>query len=192
MSHQSTAEAAAYAKHKNLKLAADEIGLQWQVLYSRLREQGIPVTGDKSRYGSIKDKLASKAEALFAELVPCAVNMNESMWQAPVDFDVDGIKVDVKASRLTMRQKHTSKAMSWAFSMKKQSTTCGFFCLFCYGDEDIVHRILLIPREMAEGVKCLSVSPTKSKWLDYEVEPSDLPKFFNDMARIQSRPNTEH
>jgi transcriptional regulator with PAS, ATPase and Fis domain len=37
-------EAEAYARHKNLKLAANELGVRWQQLYARLRKLGIPVT----------------------------------------------------------------------------------------------------------------------------------------------------
>lgn len=43
----------AYEKHKNLKLAAIEVGMPWQMLYVHLRKLGVPVTGDKARYGRI-------------------------------------------------------------------------------------------------------------------------------------------
>ena len=51
-----------YEKHKNLKLAANELGVKWQTLYVQLRNRGVPITGDKSRYGSDKDRLAARAE----------------------------------------------------------------------------------------------------------------------------------
>ena len=44
-----TPEQIAYDKHKNLKLAASEIGLKWQTLYSRLKNQGVNIIGDKLR-----------------------------------------------------------------------------------------------------------------------------------------------
>ena len=60
-----TPEAIAYEKHKNLKIDAQEIGIKWQTLYLRLKNQGIAVIGDKLRYGSDRDKLSAKAEAIF-------------------------------------------------------------------------------------------------------------------------------
>ena len=50
-------EVIAYRKHMNLKLAAAELGVAWQSLYVRLKQLGEPVTGDKMRYGSDRDKL---------------------------------------------------------------------------------------------------------------------------------------
>lgn len=54
-----TPEAIAYDKHKNLKLAANEIGLKWQTLYCMLKNQGINIIGDKLRYGSDRDKMGT-------------------------------------------------------------------------------------------------------------------------------------
>lgn len=101
-------EAEAYARHKNLKLAAEEIGIKWQQLYSRLRKMGVPVTGDKARYGCAKDRLAAKAERLFSEDVPNAIDSNAQQYQAAIDFYVDGHSVDVKASRLHSARYETS------------------------------------------------------------------------------------
>lgn len=36
-----------YDKYKNLKLAAEELGIKWQLLYTYLRSANHPVTGDK-------------------------------------------------------------------------------------------------------------------------------------------------
>ena len=69
--------AAAYNKHKNLKLAADELGVKWQTLYVQLRKLNIPVTGDKLKYGSNRDRLAARAEIEFQRLVPFAINQNK-------------------------------------------------------------------------------------------------------------------
>ena len=64
-----------YSRLKNLKLVGLELGIPWQTVYVHLRAAGVPVTGDKKRYGSDTDRLAAKAEALFAELVPAAGNV---------------------------------------------------------------------------------------------------------------------
>lgn len=54
-----------YDKYKNLKLAANELGVKWQTLYYHLSKEGHPVIGDKERYGSDTDKLAAYTEKLF-------------------------------------------------------------------------------------------------------------------------------
>lgn len=87
-----------YDKHKDLKLAAEELGIKWQNLYVYLREAGHPVTGNKERYGRLTDKMARSAEKLFQKTIPHAEDMNENKFQAKLDFLVNGLKVDVKAS----------------------------------------------------------------------------------------------
>ena len=49
----------AYDKHQNLKVAASELGMKWQTLYWHLKKHNHPIIGNKSKYGSPKDKLAS-------------------------------------------------------------------------------------------------------------------------------------
>lgn len=102
----------AYSRLKNLKLVGLELGIPWQTVYVHLRAAGVPVTGDKSRYGSDTDRLAANAERIFAALVPNASDQNDKKFQAKVDFIVGQYKVDVKASRLRNGR--------WAFSLKKQ------------------------------------------------------------------------
>jgi hypothetical protein len=179
-------EATAYAKHKNLKLAAAELGIAWQVLYTRLREQGVAVTGDKARYGSDKDKFAEFGEQEFQRLVPEAIPQNEFKFQAKVDFLVHGIKVDVKSS-MPHEALSRGNSLRWAFSLAKQAAYCEFYCCLCFSKDRDLQHALLMPREIVEGMQTLSVSCSKrrSKWLDYEVQPSELAKFFESMRVVQ-------
>lgn len=87
-----------YDKHKNLKIAAEELGMVWQTLYWNLCKFGHPVTGDKSRYGSPTDVMAKTLEDKFKELVPKAEDYNQDKFQAEVDFKVGTLMVDIKAS----------------------------------------------------------------------------------------------
>ena len=173
-----TPEAIAYEKHKNLKIAAQEIGIKWQTLYLRLKNQGIAVIGDKLRYGSDRDKLSAKAEAIFKEHVPSAVSMNDIKWQHKHDFEVNGFKVDVKCSmKRRLSSKYQSK--SWAFSFKKQTITCDFVCCFCLDDNKEVENVLLVPSEFFKGLQTVSVASSgNSKWLDYSVDICELEEFF--------------
>lgn len=177
-----TPEQTAYEKHRNLKIAADEVGIKWQTLYFRLKKQGVNIIGDKLRYGSDRDRLSSLAEAKFHKLVPFAKSMNAIKWQYKYDFDVNGFKVDVKCSKpRKLLKKYDSE--SWAFSFKKQSLVCDFVCCFCLDHDGEIQRILLIPNEFFKGLQTISVScnAKNSKWLDYSVSPCDLAEFFNCM-----------
>lgn len=168
----------AYEKHKNLKIAASEIGIKWQTLYYRLKKQGVSIIGDKLRYGSDRDRLSSIAEAEFKKYVPTAVSMNEIKWQFKYDFTVNGHKVDVKCStKRRLSSKYPS--LSWAFSFKRQSLICDFVCCFCLGDDRKTEKVLLVPSEFFKGLQTISVSVNgASKWLDYEVEADELEEFF--------------
>lgn len=169
----------AYNKHKNLKIAAAELGIPWHSLYVQLKREGVPVVGDKLRYGSDRDRLAALAESEFKRLVPYAKDMNTVSFQAKYDFDINGIKVDVKCS-LPRRLNKKYPTRSWAFSFKKQSLLCDFICCFCMSEDKQIQRVLLVPREFFDGLQTVSVScDGQSKWLEYEVQPEDLNEFFS-------------
>ncbi|WXL23952.1 hypothetical protein WG219_11355 [Ectopseudomonas mendocina] len=169
-----------YRRLKNLKLAGAEIGIPWQTVYIHLKTAGEPVTGDKARYGSDSDRLAARAERLFAELVPEAVNMNGKKFQAKMDFQVGGWGVDVKASRLNTSNRN-SKTKRWAFGVKKQESVAAFFVCFCMADDDSLQHVLLIPGEIARTYQTISAAQSGSKWLDYKVEPDELAPFFENL-----------
>lgn len=174
-------EAQAYEKHKNLKLAASELGIPWQTLYVRLKKEGVSVAGDKLRYGTDRDRLGAMAEAEFKRLVPAATNANETKYQSKWDFDISGLKVDVKASMpRQLNKRYPSK--SWSFSFKKQSLVCDFICCFCLSESGETRHILVVPREFFGGLQTVSVSCGGcSKWLDYSVDPDELAPFFESL-----------
>lgn len=175
-------EQVAYEKHKNLKIAANEIGIPWQTLYVRLKKQKVPVTGDKLRYGADRDRLGAMGEAAFYAFVPDAVSMNDTKFQAKYDFDVFGHKVDIKASM--PRQLNTKyQALSWSFSFKKQSMICDFVVCFCMDEQKEVEHVLLVPSEFFRGLSTVSVSRRgNSKWLDYSIDPRMLSNFFAELG----------
>lgn len=176
-----TPESIAYEKHKNLKLAASEIGIKWQTLYFRLKNQGVNVVGDKLKYGSDRDRLSSLAEAAFLKLVPSAVSMNSIKWQHKYDFKVNGHKVDVKSSMpRQLNKKYPSK--SWAFNFKKQSLVCDFVCCFGMNENKELQKIILVPSEFFKGLSTVSISINGgSKWIDYEIDGGELEAFFHSL-----------
>ena len=176
-------EVLAYRKHRNLKLAAAELGIAWQTLYVRLKKIGEPVTGDKLRYGTDRDKLGALGEMEFKRLVPFAVDRNALRFQSKYDFEVAGFKIDVKASMPRQLNKKYP-ALSWSFSFKRQSLVCDFVVCFCIGLDRSVEHLLLIPSEMFAGLQTVSVSRDGgSKWLQYAVNPEELAIFFSELAQ---------
>lgn len=172
-----------YRKLKNLKLVGDELGIPWQTVYVHLRKAGVPVTGDKARYGCAKDRLASFAERLFSEDVPEAIDANALQFQAAIDFTVNQWSVDVKAACLLGFK---NEARRWAFCINKQKDCADFFVLYAFDNIDAknVNHVLLMPNEIATAKSTISVPETmNSKWADYEVQRCDLAAFFASLPR---------
>lgn len=169
----------AYDKHKHLKIAANELGIKWQLYYIKLKKLGVQVVGDKSKYGSDSDKLACKGEALFKSLVPFAKDQNETQFQAKVDFMVGGYSVDVKTS--TVKQVGKNGTGRFAFSLKKQELIADFFV--CFGMTKYKTHCFLIPNEIASKYQTMSISTSgSSKWWDYEIDTDDLNGFFRELT----------
>ncbi len=174
-------EIEAYRKHRNLKLAAKELNIPWQTLYVHLKKANEPVIGNKSKYGSLRDKIGALGEAEFKRLVPFAIDQNNIVHQAKYDFDVLGFKVDVKAGNLRQLNKRYPNK-SWSFSFKRQAPICDFICCFCMSDDKSIAHVLLVPSELFQDLQTVSVSQKgSSKWLEYKIEPDDLAKFFFDL-----------
>lgn len=172
---------ASYAKHMNLKLAADELGMKWQNLYVKLRKLGVAVTGDKARYGSDKDRLAAFAELEFRRIVPFAQCQNEIKYQSKFDFLVGSEKIDIKAANLKQGCKKFA-ARRWAFSVKKQEFCADF--IVCFAMHDSGYRIFLIPGELVRNYQTISIAEdkaSKGKWLQYEISQSELTEFFKEL-----------
>lgn len=172
---------AAYEKHMNLNLAAQELGIKWQTLYVKLRKLGVAVVGDKARYGSNTDRLAARAELEFKKLVPFAKDQNAIKFQSKFDFLVGQEKVDIKASGLNCGCKRFA-AKRWAFSVKKQEFCADF--IVCFATKDDGYRIFLIPGELVRNYQTISIAEnpaSKSKWLQYEVTATDLTEFFKEL-----------
>ena len=174
-----------YSRLKNLKLVEKETGIKWQTVYVHLKKAGVAVTGDKKRYGSAADKLAREYEEKFKELVPCAVDNNESEYQSTIDFYVNGWRVDVKVAVLQGSGRQASgKSFSakWGFSVSKQKDKADFFVLFALNERKVVEHVFLVPNDIAVNHSSISIPKSmKSKWADFEVDPSELNDFFSSL-----------
>lgn len=166
----------AYRQHKNLKVAASQVGIPWQTVYVHLRKAGEPVIGDKLKYGSDTDRLAARAEQQFLNWVPFADDQNTHQYQSKVDFLIGDFGVDVKASRLKRSGKNSSR---WMYSVKKQHAVADFFV--CLGFDELgdqVESTILVPGEIARKHTTISHSCNGGKWADYLINPAELAPFF--------------
>lgn len=176
----------AYRKHKNLFPAAEELGIPWQTLYATLRRLGEPVTGDKERWGSEKDKFAVRGERLFQDLVPSAEDSNSDEWQSKVDFIVNGYAVDVKSAKRSLANSRY-KSTRYAFHLRKQLEHADFYvCLGFSEDGSNLEVAYLIPRDMIRGIVTLSIPASgKSKWNAFQVDPDSLDGFFSALPNLE-------
>jgi hypothetical protein len=175
-----------YAELKHLGLTAKAVGIPWQTVYVYLKEMGVAVTGDKSTYGSPRDKLAAKGEEMFSDLVPFSDNSNEKMYQAKIDFDVLGTGVDVKTSKLK-KSHHQYTSQRWAFSLKKQSILADFFVMFALDSDENLTHTLLIPAELVREFQTISVPYSmQSKWASFLIEPQELAPFFKSLTKAKN------
>ena len=169
----------AYRKHKHLGLAGEEIGMPWQTVYWHLKKCGEPVTGDKKKHGSTKDRFAARAEEMFHRIVPEAIDQNDLKYQAKFDFLLHGIKIEIKASSL--RSKPNG---GWCFSLKKQTHEADFFVCFGYDKEKEISHCFIFPSEIVSGMSSLRVGfhaheGAVGKWSCYEVDINHLANFFS-------------
>ncbi len=166
---------AAYAEAKHLKLAAKIVGIPWQTVYWHLRKQGVPVTGDRSRYGSESDRLGAHGERLFMKLVPQAVDHNLEMFQPKVDFTVGDVTVDVKTASL--------RGGRWSFSVKKQKLYCDFFVMFALSSDKEHVASLMIPTEVLSHHQTISLSNNRrGKWWDFHITNPEIQAFFEEVV----------
>lgn len=168
---------AAYDKHKNLKIAASEIGMKWQTLYWYLKRENYPIVGDKSAYGSAKDKFAARAESDFKRIVPMATDMNKETYQSKYDFKINGLKIDIKASNLN-HGINGSKYMRWAFSLRRQEMFADFVVGMAYKNNELC-KLFLFPSEQIRFRQTITISERGSKrWSEFEISDIDLKEFF--------------
>lgn len=180
-----------YSMLKNLKLVEIETGIKWQTVYWHLKKEGVPITGDKARYGSATDRLAVFGEQFFQRLVPDAIDNNDLKWQSSIDFSVYGVKVDIKTSRLMPAGRNTkgkSFSARWCYCISKQQDIADYFVLLALPENDDEPRhIFLLPKELATAKTTISIPLTmKSKWADYKVSAQELQQFFTAFKKRQA------
>ena len=166
-----------YGEHKNLKVVGKMLDIPWQTVYWHLNKLGVKCIGDKEKYGCEKDRFACKGESYIQNLFgKKAQNMNEKKFQNKFDFIISGLRVDVKSSKLSMKNNR------WPFSLKKQRKVADFYILLCYDAEgsNVLHHLLIPNFMVRDSMQTLSVSRNieSCKCNDFSVSPEQLIKAF--------------
>jgi len=171
-----------YSEHQRLHTVGNLLNLPWQTVYWWLKKEGVSVTGNKEKHGGLKDQIALIGERLFSEVTTKAVDQNKLHFQPKFDYLLGDLKLDVKTSFLRDQCSKTGKVnLRWAFNCRKQQEADYIIC-YCLSGElgnHSVENILLIPNEFIHNLQTISVSPRKSKWLDFKVSKEELKEFFN-------------
>jgi hypothetical protein len=169
-----------YTEHQKLHTVGDIMNIPWQTVYWWLKKEGVSVTGNKSWYGGENNQIALIGEDLFRSVAPNAVNQNDLMFQPKYDYTLGNLKIEIKTAFLRDGKSRSNKVnLRWAFNTKKQQEADYIICYCLSGHISSynVDRILLIPREFITDIQTVSVSPRKSKWLDFETTKKDLADF---------------
>ena len=103
--------------------------------------------------------------------------MNEVKYQSKYDFEIYGMKVDVKASTLKGHCKNQD-LRRYSFSVKKQEMLADFIVAFGYNNGEL-EKCYLFPKEHIRFMTTISISNGKSKWQDFEIAPEELKPFFD-------------
>lgn len=170
-----------YSSIKNLKIVAKELDIPWQTVYWHLKKEGVSVTGNKSVYGCIKDRIAVIGEGMFRKSFPMAEDQNELSYQPEFDFVLNDLKIDIKTSfPRDMKSRGKTQLFRWGFNTRRQQSADYIVCYCLQGtiDEYVLEHILLLPKEFIEGMQTVSVScKGRSKWLDFKVTEDELIDF---------------
>lgn len=172
-----------YSRLKNLKLVGLEVSIPWQTVYVYLKQAGISVTGDKSRYGSATDRVAVIGEQRFRQAVPFATDNNGLKFQASIDFNINNSTIDVKTSKLQHKNNSKKSSERWAYCINKQKDIADMFVFYALNDEMETEHVFLMPNELVTNNSTISIPKSgKSKWFDYKVNEHELADFFRQIV----------
>ena len=175
-----------YSEDQNLKIVASKLDIPWQTVYWWLKKEGISVTGNKSKYGCLKDRIGVIGENMFKEVFPDAVDQNKLSFQPEFDFLLKDFKLDVKTSFPRDMKCRNSSGVKyrWGFNTRRQQEADFIigYCLTGNVDDWKLEHIMLIPNEFLQEIQTISIScdqRTRSKWMDFKVEEHELIEFLN-------------
>ena len=165
-----------YSKTPNIKTVADKTGIKWQTVYWYLKKASVEVKGDKSIYGSVKDRFAHNGENYIQKILPSAINQNLFSFQPKIDFKINNKSLEIKSSKFSIKGK------KWSFSLKKQKKIADYFIMLAFNSDgsEIIHHFMIPNELLADTLKTISISKNieSSKWKDFLISKNELIEFF--------------
>lgn len=162
-----------YLECGDFRQAVKESGLPVHIAHLKLLKSGALKIQDKIQYGSKAAKLGGKAEELFQQLVPDAVDANRYFQKNnPVyDFMFGNLTIDVKYSSLHVRN---NKPSYWQLKAKGEQDFIVAFLEREKGTELTEPIILLLPMQFVDVKTDLHVSPSGPWIKEFCIEPEEL------------------
>ena len=164
-----------YLECGNFHEAVKQSGLPVHVAHLKLLKRGVLKIQDKINYGSNSAKLGGKAEELFQQLVPEAIDANKYFQKNnPVyDFCYKSLFIDVKYSSLRQRNGRGS-TKHWAVRVSGEQDFTVAFLERSEGAELDNPYILLIPNAFIDVGDSLHISKTGHWFKDFVVDAEQL------------------
>lgn len=166
-----------YKRLGSIPAVTQETGCPPYIVFKWLKFRKMLKPTDGMKYGSASSKKGFEAEVEFKKLVPFAMPANEHLQSncPSFDFDINGCSVDVKLSGIRSGKRYEFKTSG------RKHFSCDFYVVFCLTGESISegYRLLVIPAEIADTVGAISIAE-KSKYWDFEIQPTELAEFFSD------------
>lgn len=164
--------------------AVAKSGLSTRAAHLALLRSGVLKIQDKINYGSRNARRGARAEKLFQQYVPDAIDANKYFKKNnPVyDFMVGDLTIDVKYSSLVKG----TKTKQWSFRKSKADFICAFLeSEQMKGIKD--SHILLIPTAFISPELKTTVAVAKSGPIfeDFLIEPEEIQATLKDYAELR-------
>lgn len=164
-----------YLECGNFHEAVKQSGLPVHIAHLKLLKSGVLKIQDKIQYGSNSAKLGGKAEELFQQLVPDAIDANKYFQKNnPVyDFCYKSLYIDVKYSSLRQRNGRGS-AKHWQIRVSGSQDFTVAFLEREQGSELNNPFILLIPNAFIDTADSIHISKSGIWFKEFSVDADQL------------------
>lgn len=161
-----------YRQTGDFERSVKESGLPALSAHIKLLRSGVLKIEDKIKYSSKAGQLGAKAEEMFGNLVPTAVNANKHIRRNNPEFDFyyGNLKIDVKYSSLHVRNKNKA----WKFKVTGEQDLTVAFLEKDVGKELSYPYIVVIPKQLNENVVHFNITKGSQRFWDFIVDKKDL------------------
>lgn len=157
-----------YETHKSVIKVAKLIGCSDTTIKERLREIGYQFSHDNKGL-ALEVGVGRYGERISLEILKDSKDMAGQKVNFPYDISWNGLKIDVKTSRLRKRK---NRKNHYSFSTKNQS--CDYYLLIALDKSDLPIKIWLVPRNIIKTYGICIPCDFSGKWAKYEMETDEI------------------